>query len=159
MNYVTEYLDDKGIEYTLYTHPPVFTVEAAQEHCSHIPGMHCKNLFFRDPKGRNHILVIIPNTKPVDIKLLGQKTGFGRLSFASKERMNKYLGLEPGSVSVFGLINDKNAEVHLYLDKELADTKEITFHPNDNSATLVLTQEMFEKYLSTIENGVHYIDI
>ena len=154
---VLGYLDDKEIIYELFRHPPAFTVEEAQKLCDDIPGMHCKNLFFRDPKGRNHLLAIFPNTKNVDIKALGQITGYGRLSFASPQRMMKYLGVSPGSVSPFGLINDTNSEVVLFLDPEVRAAESITFHPNDNSATLLLSRHMFDRFLSTLKNKIELL--
>jgi len=159
VNDVTKYLDERDIAYKLFTHPPVDTVEAAQQHCSHIPGLHCKNLFFRDPKGRNHLLVVLPNTKPLDIKYLGQITGYGRLSFASERRMMKYLGLEPGSVSPFGLINDRQSEVVVFLDEEVCNAPLVTFHPNDNRATLLMEKEMFDRFLTSVRNRIEVIRI
>lgn len=154
---VLQYLNQHNIEYELHNHPPAFTVEEAEKYCSHIPGLHCKNLFFRDPKGRNHLLFIFPNNKPIDIKTLGRITGFGRLSFASPERMMRYLGVQPGSVSPFGLINDSKSEVRLYIDQEVKDAEWVTFHPNDNSATLVLSANAFSQYLNSLNNTIEII--
>lgn len=153
MKEIYDYLDAAGIEYTSYEHPPVFTVEAANEHCSHIPGMHCKNLFMRDHKGRRHFLLVLPNSKPVDLKSFSKKLE-DRLSFASDKRLKKYLNVAAGSVSPLGLIFDQGLDVVLYLDKEVAEAEQLTFHPNDNRATLVFSKDMFKKYLDTLENKI-----
>ena len=151
-----DYLNSINVKYDLYEHPPAFTVEEAIKYCSHIPGMHCKNLFMRDHKGRRHFLLILPNDKPIDLKAFSALLN-DRLSFASAKRMLKYLGVEPGSVSVFGLINDKESEVMLYIDKAVHEAELLTFHPNDNSATLVLENSMFKKYLDSLSQRIEVL--
>lgn len=157
MEDVLNYLDTHQVKYTLYTHPAAFTVEEAHEYCSHIPGLHCKNLFMRDHKGKRHFLLILPNTKSVDLKSFS-KTLDDRLSFASDRRMMRYLGVTPGSVSPFGLINDSESEVRVYLDKEVAEAENLTFHPNINTATLSLSREMFDRFLDTLTNSIKIVD-
>ena len=83
----------------------------------------------------------------------------GKLSFASEQRMEKWLGLRPGSVSPFGLINDEENHVHLFLDKNLKDYPSLSFHPNDNTATVVISQEMFARYLEAVGNTFEYIGL
>ncbi len=83
----------------------------------------------------------------------------GKLSFASQERMEKYLGLIPGSVSPFGLINDKENHVHLFLDENLKNFPSLSFHPNDCTGTVVISQENFKKYLSIIGNSYSYLKL
>nr|MDE5986497.1 hypothetical protein [Prevotella sp.] len=83
----------------------------------------------------------------------------GKLSFASPERMMKYLGLEPGSVSPFGLINDETHHVHLFLDNALKEAKTLSFHPNDCRGTVVITREDFERYLACVGNTHEYITL
>ncbi len=153
---VFQHLHQFNIEYTLHSHQAAFTVEEAQKYCSHIPGLHCKNLFLRDHKGKRHFLLVLPNTKPVDLKLFNSLLN-DRLSFGSSKRMFKYLGVEPGSVSPFGLINDEHSKVLLYIDQEVYEAELVTFHPNDNSATLELTKENFHLYLSSINNSIQIL--
>ena len=83
----------------------------------------------------------------------------GKLSFASEQRMDRYLGLRPGSVSPFGLINDAENHVHLFLDRTLRDYPSLSFHPNDNTATVVISQEMFGRYLEAVGNTYEYISL
>ena len=83
----------------------------------------------------------------------------GKLSFASEQRMMKYLGLKPGSVSPFGLINDQENHVHLFLDANLRNMPSLSFHPNDNTATVVISQEMFMRYLAAVGNTWEWIEL
>lgn len=158
-NQVYEALDKLEIEYEVYRHKAVFTVEEANECCQGIPGAGCKNLFLKDSKGRRHFLVVVPDEKKVDIKKLGEKLGVGSLGFASPERLLKYLGLTPGSVSPFGLLNDKDAAVELVADRCLLDFEQVTFHPNDNTATVVISSESFRKFLKSLKNKSEFISI
>ena len=102
---------------------------------------HCKNLFFRNHKGNRHYLVILECHKQMDIHGLEHQLHQGKLSFASEQRMEKYLGTVPGSVSLFGLINDPDHQVKLYLDKDLRQAERVTFHPNDNTASLEISRD------------------
>ena len=85
--------------------------------------------------------------------------GDGKLSFASPERLMKYLGVTPGSVSPFGLIHDQDRHVRVFLDRELKQAARISFHPNINTRTLVLTFTDFERFLASTWNVVRYIDV
>ncbi len=150
-------LNNLNISYIVHEHPAVFTVEEAQKFCSDIPGIHCKNLFLRNKKGNKHYLFTLEETKPADLKSLCKKIGETSLSFASPDRLYKYLGLTPGSVSPFGLINDENKEVVFLLDKDLTHSNTINFHPNINTATINLSFADFEIFLNWCENKVLYI--
>ena len=99
---VLEFLKNTGIEYEIHTHPPLPTIELAMEYWKNIDSTHCKNLFFRNHKGNRHYLVIFECHKNLDIHLLEKALKQGKLSFASPERMERCLGLQPGSVSLFG---------------------------------------------------------
>ncbi len=140
-------LDKLGIAYTRHEHPPVYTVDEAKAYWQDIPGVHCKNLFLRNSKGNRHFLVILEQSKRVDLKQLAEKTAAGKLSFASANRLEKYLGLETGAVSPFGLINDLNKEVEVVLDKDLLQSDRVNFHPNVNTATLTLSFADFKRFL------------
>lgn len=154
---VLKYLDDNGIEYTWYEHPEAPTIEIARNYWHQDGSKHCKNLFFRNHKGNRHYLVVFDCDKALDIHDLEHKLKQGKLSFASEARMEKWLGLKPGSVSPFGLINDPKNHVYLFLDKDLKDYPSLSFHPNDNTATVVISQEMFGKFLKTVGNSYEYI--
>ncbi len=157
---VFEYLQQAGIGYECHEHPPVPTVEEAKLYWADLPGVqHCKNLFFRNHKGNRHYLVIFDWNRNLAIRDLEQRLRQGRLSFASEQRMMKYLGLSPGSVSLFGLINDTENHVHLFLDKNLEKAYRLSFHPNDNTASLVITAEGFRRFLDRCGNNYEFIDL
>jgi len=150
MDTVIEFLESNNISYKLFRHDPVFTVEQARETRMTIDGLHCKNLFIRNQKGNKHFLVIFPADMEVDLKALALQVGINKISFASANRLQKYLGVEPGSVSIFGLLNDKDKLVELFLHEEVLQADMVTFHPNDNSATISLSKEQFQKVLKEL---------
>ena len=152
-------LDELGIQYDYYEHPPAPTIEIARIYWKDIEATHCKNLFFRNHKGNRHYLVIIEHSRDLLIHDLEQRLKQGKLSFASDERMMKYLGLAPGSVSPFGLIHDSGKHVHLFLDKNLRNALKISFHPCVNTASLVISFHDFEKFLNFTGNTFEYLDL
>jgi Ala-tRNA(Pro) deacylase len=152
-------LEELRIAYTRHEHPPVFTVEQAEEHWAAIPATHCKNLFLRNKKGAAHYLVIVAASKQVNISALTAKLGEDRLSFASPERLATHLGLTPGSVSPFGLIHPGARNVRVVIDADLRESTDVAFHPNVNTATIVLVWRDFERYLEHRGNIVRYVQI
>jgi len=151
-------LRELEISFEVYEHPPLDTIEIALKYWKDIDAMHCKNLFFRNHKGNRHYLVIIKDTTPFNIRSLEQKLKQGKLTFGSEKRLMKYLGVKPGSVSPFGLIHDNDHHVHLFLDQQLQSARKISFHPNDNTASLVLAYPDFIKYLDHLGNTYEFID-
>ena len=156
---VLEILDGLNITYEVHEHPPVPTVEEALPYWNQIKATHCKNLFFRNHKGNRHYLVILRHDRLLNIRDLEQRLKQGKISFASPHRMEKYLGLSGGSVSVFGLINDPENHVHLFLDEALEKADNITFHPNDNTATLVISRSSFLTFLKWSGNSYEFIKL
>jgi len=156
---VHEVLETLGISYTRHEHPAVFTVEQAEAHWANIQGAHCKNLFLRNQKGSRHYLVILPAHKSADLKKLAQQLGEDNLSFASPERLLRFLGLEPGSVSPFGLINNSQKDVNVVIDLDLKTAGRVNFHPNANTATLGLSSADFDKFLSWTGHNIQYIPL
>ena len=156
---VLDYLTEKGIEHTWYTHEEAPTIEIARTQWRADGSKHCKNLFFRNHKGNRHYLVILDCERDLAIHDLEQSLHQGKLSFASSARMEKHLGLQPGSVSPFGLINDIDNHVHLFIDENLRKEQSLSFHPNDNHATVVISQENFMRYLSIIGNSYEFVQL
>jgi len=152
-------LDQLGIKYSVKQHPPVYTVEEVEQYWRDIPGSHCKNLFLRDQKGKKHYLVVMMHNKKVNMASLAEQIGDGRLSFASEERLEKYLGLKTGAVSPFGIINDPNGHVRVVLDSELKGADWVSFHPNVNTATVTISFKDFERFLAHCGNPVSYMSI
>ena len=151
---VTAWLDAADIAYDLYFHPASPTIELAKRHWRDDGSKHCKNLFFRNHKGNRHYLVCFDCDRTLSIHDLEARLHQGKLSFASPERMMRYLGLEPGSVSPFGLINDAEHHVHLFLDRNLLYCPSLSFHPNDCRATVVIARTEFERYLARVDRIV-----
>jgi Ala-tRNA(Pro) deacylase len=156
---VGAYLTALGIPVETYQHPPVATVEDGEVHWAGIDATHCKNLFLRNQKGTRHYLVILMHNKRADLRAIADQIGDGKLSFASPERLMTYLGVTPGSVSPFGLINDAEHQVRVFLDRDLRSAARVSFHPNINTATWVLTFGDFERFLSTTGNSVRYVTV
>jgi Ala-tRNA(Pro) deacylase len=150
-------LDELGISYSRHEHPPVYTVEEAEKHWTQIIGAHCKNLFLRNKKGNRHYLVILEAAKVADLRLLNKLLGEDRLSFASEKRLMKYLGLEAGAVSAFGLINDTENHVKVVIDEDLRKSKGVNFHPNVNTATVGISFSDFERFLTWSGNTIRFI--
>jgi Ala-tRNA(Pro) deacylase len=159
MTDIFEVLKDLGIGFQKFEHPPVHTVEEANRYRGNLPGGKTKNLFLRNKKGNRHYLLVAPAEKKVDLK--GLRAGFGEaaLSFASAERLQKYLGVQPGAVSPFGLINDTNQEVVTAVDRDLLRHDRLGFHPNVNTATLVVGKEDFLRFLKHCGNETRFIDL
>lgn len=156
---VLAFLSTNGLEHTYYTHPEAPTIDIARQYWQNDGSKHCKNLFFRNHKGNRHYLVVLDCERDLDIHDLEKRLHQGKLSFASPQRMEKYLGLAPGSVSPFGLINDTENHVHLFLDKNLRNETSLSFHPNDNRATVVISQQEFMRYLSIVGNTYEFIEM
>ena len=156
---VTAWLDAADIAYDLYFHPASPTIELAKRHWRDDGSKHCKNLFFRNHKGNRHYLVCFDCERNLAIHDLEHRLRQGKLSFASEQRMERWLGLRPGSVSPFGLINDPARHVHLFLDANLQRLPAYSFHPNDNRATVVISREEFLHYLAAIGNTYEFIEL
>ncbi|MBQ0049742.1 MAG: prolyl-tRNA synthetase associated domain-containing protein [Bacteroidales bacterium] len=164
---VYSYLREHDIPYNCYTHPEGKTIEEAKRWWKDDGSVHCKNIFMRNHKGNQHYLICYHCDHVFDIhdlearlkaKLQAQgKPSCGKLSFASPERMMRYLGLEPGSVSPFGLINDEEHHVQLFLDECLQTAPLLSFHPNDCRGTVVIEREAFLCYLASVGNAYEYI--
>jgi Ala-tRNA(Pro) deacylase len=156
---VYEVLDALDIEYDIIHHDAVYTVADVKKSKLDFEAVGCKNLFLKDNKGKNHFLVIVEYDKSVDLNQLGTQNGWGRLGFASESRLMTHLGLTHGSVSPFGIINNKDCSVKVIVDECLLDAKKLSFHPNVNTVTIVLSSDDFIKYLNSRENEVHLMNV
>lgn len=154
---VYEWLEKLGIAYDYYEHPPAPTAEIAAQYWKDIDAAHCKNLFFRNHKGNQHYLVIFHYQQNIMIRDLEQRLKQGKLTFASPERMERYLKISPGSVSPFGLIHDKDHHVIVFLDDNLQQCDRISFHPNLNEASLVIAFGDFIRYMNEVGNKYEFL--
>ncbi|HOW25210.1 MAG TPA: prolyl-tRNA synthetase associated domain-containing protein [Bacteroidales bacterium] len=152
-----EILAELGIPFEYHEHPPGYTIEEALKYWKDIDSTHCKNIFFRNHKGDRHYLVIMEHSRQLDIHDLEKRLKQGKLTFASPERMNRYLGLQPGSVSLFGLIHDREDHVHVFFDEKLQSAKRLSFHPNLNTASLVITFGDMIKFLTWAGNSYEFL--
>lgn len=144
---IYSFLDSHGISYQRFDHPAVFTCEQANELRMPIPGKDTKNLFLRDEKGKRHFLVTVGHEKQVDIKTLKKVFDVQKLSFASPDRLKTYLGVDPGSVTLLGLVNDAAHAVEVFIDEAVWSANAVCCHPLVNTATLCISHEGIEKFL------------
>lgn len=155
-----DFLSQHNISYSKYEHPAVFTVTEADKYASGFPGAHTKNLFLRDKKGKRHLLVVAGSHTPVNLKDLSKTVGVSNLSFASPERLMRHLGIEPGSVSLLALFNDRiNQKVEVVFERRIWEAETICCHPLVNTATLVIDKEGIERFLQATGHGVTLIDL
>ncbi len=159
MKALTDFLDRHGIVYQRHDHPPVYTVEDVQRLVPPLPAARTKNLFFRDPKGRRHFLVVMADDKRVDIRKLAGVIGIKRMSFGSADRLKDHLGVDPGAVSLLALVNDGQHRVELFMDESLWETGAFQFHPLVNTATLVIEKEQVRRFLEATGHRLHLIAV
>ena len=157
-NEIYAFLNEKGIPYEAVEHEAVFTMEEMERAGINAHGCICKNLFLRDAKGKQHFLVTVPDERRVDLKWLSSALGTSKLSFASAERLDKYLGVPQGSVSPFGILNDESRSVIFAADSALTSLPVIGVHLNDNTATVFLSFADLRQIIENHGNGVILLD-
>lgn len=156
---VYDRLNNMGIKYEIINHPAVFTIEEMDNLGITIKAEICKNLFVRDAKGKKHYLIVLSKDKKANLAGLAEQIGSTKLSFASDERLWKYLGLTKGAVSPLGIINDVNQDVIVVIDKELIGIENLGVHPNDNTATVVLKYEDLKQIITENGNNIVFVNI
>ncbi len=154
-----ELLKQLNIAFDYYEHPPVPTVEEAKKYWADVDATHCKNLFFRNHKGNKHYLVVLEHTRQMDIHSIELLLKQGKLSFASPERLMKYLGVQPGSVTPLALINDTENHVKLFLDENLKNSERISFHPCINTASIVLKYSDLMRFIEHVGNKYEFLQV
>lgn len=133
---VYDFLEEHDISYKVYKHKPVYTVEEAERLSVDMNGQHCKNLFLETKNKKTQILAILPSHMRFDFKKMEAAIGLSKLKFASSDRLKNYLGIEAGSVGLFGLLYNLDREVTVAISKSFDPNSNITFHPNVNDETL-----------------------
>lgn len=141
-----ERLSSLGIEAVTVDHPPVYTVEEARALRGNIPGGHCKNLFLKDKKGQLWLIVCLEDLV-IDLKRLPAKIGAARISFGKPDLLLDVLGVEPGSVTPFALINDTRQQVIVVLDRKMMEFDKVSYHPLVNTATTSLTPNELVQFI------------
>lgn len=153
-----EILEHIDIAYKKYEHAPIFTVQEGVHLKSSIPGLHCRNLFLRDKK-ENMFLVVAANETAVDLKTLPALIGSGRLSFGSPDRLWDTLGIYPGAVCPFVVINDKAHAVQVILDAYMMRAEIVCYHPLDNAQTISLTPAALLKFFAHTGHSPKILDL
>lgn len=156
---IIDFLGSLNVPYARHGHAPVFTCEEELRHVPESGAARTKNLFFRDRRARRHLLLVTTCAKSVSIAAFAEIAAADRLSFASPERLKKYLGVEPGAVTVLGLINDTERAVELFIDSEVWAAPTIHAHPLRNDATLVLSHDGLEKFLAATGHQPRIVDV
>src|SRR5262249_44011679 len=147
-----------GIAQRTVEHPPVFTVEEAKALRGELPGHHIKNLFLRNKKEEMWLVVALED-RAIDLKRLGEALGAGRLSFGSPERLRRHLGVEPGSVTPFAVINDSAHQVRLVLARWLKAGGHITPPPLPNPTPTALRLPDLLRFFEATGHEPHWLDI
>jgi Ala-tRNA(Pro) deacylase len=154
-----QWLLEHNIQYTLHTHPAVFTVPEAKIHSGHIPGTHCKNLFLKNKKSGQLYLVTIPYDKRLDLNQFRKLIGAPKVRFAGQEDLFETLGITPGAVSPIGLVNDTNDKVIFMVEEDIWNAKEVCCHPNINTETLQIPGPDFQKLIKATGTSMEIIKL
>jgi len=152
-------LQKLNIPFEYLEHPPAPTIEIAKQYWNGHDAHTVKICFFRNHKGNRHYLVIFDCDKNLAIHDIEKMLKQGKLTFASEQRMQRYLGLNPGSVSAFGLIHDADKHVYVFIDTNLQEAKKISFHPNDNTASLIISFPDFLRFMEWAGNAYEFIEL
>lgn len=159
MTDIYKFLEDHQITYERHDHPPVYTVEDVKRLVPPLPAAKTKNLFFRDDKGKRHFLVVVQGHKRIDMKALSNALGSSKLRFGSPDRLKKYLGVDPGSVTILAVVNDTQKAVEVVVDKALWASDAFQFHPLVNTSTLVISRDQIKRFLNKTGQEVKIIDV
>jgi Ala-tRNA(Pro) deacylase len=156
---IHNFLESHGIEYERYDHPAVYTCEDVNRLVPELPGRKTKNLFICDSKGKQHFLVTLPDEKSVDLKSFSEALEVKKLRFASADRLQKHLKLEPGSVTILGVMNDEARQVSVIVDKAIWEADALQCHPLVNTATLVISLDNLRKFLDATGHPATVMDV
>lgn len=156
---IFEKLKELEIEYKMIEHPAAFTMEEIAEYNLHSHGHIPKNLVLRDVKGTRNMLIVLHGDKRANLQLIRAGIDSTKLSFSSDERLEKYLKVEKGSVSPFGVIYDTERELEIYFDADLKNEEIVGCHPNDNHKTVFLKFDDLVKYVKSCGHTISYIKV
>jgi len=159
MTDIYKFLDDHQIKYERHDHPPVYTVEDVIRLVPPLEAAKTKSLFLRDAKGSRHFLVIVKGEKRVNLKALPDLLNSSKLRFGSPDRLKKHLGVDPGSVSLFAVVNDIGNAVELIIDSALWKSDAFQFHPLVNTSTLVISRNNVKQFLVKTGHDVQILDV
>lgn len=156
-NFTIKELNDLGVNYTIIEHELVHTIAEMEEMGITEKCNVCKNFFLRDAKGKRHFVVTLPKDKEIHVQDIAKEIGSTRLSFGSKERLETHLKLIPGQVGpLSALLNPQNTVEYVF-DKALIGQNDLGIHPNENTATLIMSFEDIKKVVQKHGHIIHYI--
>lgn len=156
---IYDYLETHGIPYERHDHPPVFTCEDVNRLVPPLAGRKTKNLFICDNKGTAHFLVTVPDEKSVDLKALGEALNVKKLRFASADRLQTHLKLDPGAVTILGVMNDEARQVRVIVDQAIWEAEALQCHPLVNTATLVISLDDISRFLEATGHPATVMDV
>jgi len=156
---VYDVLNKMNIPYEVVEHPPALTTEEADSYIVGKEGVRTKTLFLTNKKKTAYYLVIMDDAKRLDMEHLAELLNEKRMSFCSPERLMNKMGLHPGVVSIFGLLNNDEHDIKVYLDQEMLSEKKISFHPNDNTKTMFISTEDMYRFLTTIDYQYSIVEL
>ena len=158
MKEVKNFLDSLNIKYDIVNHPAVFTTDEADKYIEGMDGVPSKTMFLAGKKDKNFYLFVLNDTKRLDIKKLNNLIG-DKLHFGKEDDLKQKMNLVPGMVSIFGLLNNKDHDIKVFIDKAITYENKITFHPNDNTATMFISVNDMYKFLNTLDYKYEIIDM
>lgn len=150
-------LAELGISCATHRHPALRTVEESRRLRGDLPGGHCKSLFLKDKKGATYLVVALED-REIDLKRLRRRTGAAALSFGRPELLMETLGVIPGAVTPFGLINDADARVRVVLDGEMLERNPLNYHPLTNEATTAVAPDDLLKFIRACGHEPQILD-
>lgn len=150
-------LSELDIAATTYRHPPLHTVTESQAYRKDMPGAHCKNLFLKDKKQQLWLIVMLED-RQVALNQLPRHIGSARLSFGKPDLLQQVLGVQPGSVTPFALINDTAQQVNVILDKAMLTAPLVYYHPLDNRATTALAADDLLRFIASCGHSPRIVD-
>ena len=156
---VKEYLNIIGIQFKIIEHEPAYTTEEADKYIEGHDGVRTKTMFICNKKKTNYYMIIMDDSKRLDMNKFKKIVSEKQMKMASEESLKEKLGIKPGMVSPFGLLNNDEKDVKIYMDKEIITEEIMTFHPNDNTKTLFITTKDLFKYLENIGYELNIIEL
>ena len=156
---VKEYLNTIGIQFKIVEHEPAYTTEEADKYIEGHDGVRTKTMFICNKKKTNYYMIIMDDSKRLDMNKFKEIVSEKQMKMASEESLKEKLGIKPGMVSPFGLLNNDEKDVKIYMDKEIITEEIMTFHPNDNTKTLFITTKDLFKYFGNIGYDLSIIEL
>lgn len=156
---VKEYLNTIGIQFKIVEHEPAYTTEEADKYIEGYDGVRTKTMFICNKKKTNYYMIIMDDSKILDMNKFKEIVSEKQMKMASEESLKEKLGIKPGMVSPFGLLNNDEKDVKIYMDKEIITEEIMTFHPNDNTKTLFITTKNLVKYIESIGYEINIIEL